>query len=74
MISEYSGTSTYRSGSRMADKYNFPISFTMALNDNCSLEEKSWVVVVLVYLTTHQLHLGYLASRDGHPVGRYNAP
>ena len=30
--------------------------------------------VTIVYLMTHQHHLGYLASRDGNPVGRYNIP
>ena len=30
--------------------------------------------VVVVYLTTHQRHMGYSASRNEHPVGRYKTP
>ena len=29
---------------------------------------------VVVYLTTHQRHLGYLVSSNGHLVERYNTP
>ena len=32
------------------------------------------VVVVVVYLTTNQRHLGYLSSGNGHLAGRYNTP
>ena len=30
------------------------------------------VVVVVVFLTTNQLHLGYLSSGNGHLAGRYS--
>ena len=32
------------------------------------------VVVVVVYLTTNQRHMGYLSSGNGHLVGRYSTP
>ena len=32
------------------------------------------VVVVVVYLTTNQRHLGYLSSGNGHLAGRYSTP
>ena len=32
------------------------------------------VVVVVVYLTTNQCHLGYLSSGNGYLVGRYSTP
>ena len=31
-----------------------------------------WLVVVVVYLTTNQRHLGYLSSGNGHLAGRYS--
>ena len=32
------------------------------------------LVVVVVYLTTNQRHVGYLSSGDGHMAGRYSTP
>ena len=32
------------------------------------------VVVVVVYLTTNQRHMGYLSSGNGHLAGRYSTP
>ena len=31
-------------------------------------------VVVVVYLTTNQRHMGYLSSGNGHLAGRYSTP
>ena len=32
------------------------------------------VVVVVVYLTMNQRHVGYLSSGNGHLAGRYSTP
>ena len=32
------------------------------------------VVVVVVYSTTNQRHVGYLSSGNGHLAGRYSTP
>ena len=32
------------------------------------------IVVVVVYLTTNQRHMGYLSSGNGHLAGRYSTP
>ena len=37
----------------------------------------NWIVVVVVlvvYLTTNQRHMGYLSSGNGHLAGRYSTP
>ena len=44
--------------------------------DDDWVEKQDWkvVVVVVVYLTTNQRHMGYLSSGNGHLAGRYSTP
>ena len=47
------------------------------MNETClkgSQEPDNWRVVVVVYLTTNQRHMGYLSSGNGHLAGRYSTP
>ena len=43
-------------------------------NDSVKPSHLNRVVVVAVYLTTNQRHVGYLSSGNGHLAGRYSAP
>ena len=47
------------------------LKFTMSFNKHLC---KGVVVVVVVYLTTNQRHMGYLSSSNGHMAGRYSTP
>ena len=44
------------------------------VRDEMNSTDNTLIVVVVVYLTTNQRHMGYLSSGNGHLAGRYSAP